>query len=50
MNTELRYTAMSRSVKKGNVFIEPVKMLFIGDDVGDDTDWETDDEFEYDYN
>jgi len=47
MNTELRYTAMSRATNKKNVFIEPVKLLFIGDEVGDDTDWETDDEFEY---
>ena len=46
MNTELRYTAMSRAQKKKNVFIEPVT-LFIGDELGDDTDWETDDEFEY---
>lgn len=48
MNTELRYTAMSRSTKKNNVFIEPYfDYGFIGDEVGDDTDWETDDEFEY---
>ena len=47
MNTELRYTAMSRGQKKKNVFIEPVKLLFIGDELEDDTDWETDDEFEY---
>ena len=46
MNTELRYTAMSRATNKKNIFIEPT-ISFIGDDVGDNTDWETDDEFEY---
>ena len=44
MNTELRYTALSRAQKRKNVFIEPVKLLFIGDEPDDDTDWEDDDE------
>ena len=44
MNTELRYTAMSRAQKRKNVFIEPLKLFYIGDELEDDTDWETDDD------
>ena len=39
MNTELRYTAMSRGTNKKNVFIEPLKLLFIGDEL-EDEEWE----------